>query len=155
MILQIQSNDKMPCRSNRTWFITRLAIGFFFISNFCSEGGAEIDQVLQIAKPAPHVWPNEEFEKWAFEDWAVNPNGTAETCRKRFDALLQLKIEDIDRTCHLTAGQIKKLQLMGYGDIQQIYNSFEMAKHQFDLRRQRRPKTSRSRAAGSIYPKGK
>ena len=133
MILRIQSNDKMPCRGNRTWFIARLAIVFFLISYLCSEDRAHAFQVFQIVQPARPAWSDEQFEKWAFQDWAFNPNGNAETCRKRFDALLQLKIEEIDRTCHLTEEQKKKLHLIGCGDIHQIYNSFEMAKHQFEL----------------------
>src|SRR5262245_19704209 len=67
--------------------------------------------------PVVNQWPDEQFERWVF-----NQYGSADGARRRFDSLLTLQIDDIDRTCHLTDEQKKKLRLIGHGDIKRIFD---------------------------------
>jgi hypothetical protein len=60
-------------------------------------------------------------------------DSTAAAARRRFDALLTLHVEDIDRACRLSDAQKKKLQLMGRGDIKRVFDTYEEAKHRFNL----------------------
>jgi len=104
----------------------RLALALLAVSS----GSAEVRaQAVPAARAAPvQAWPDEQFESWVF-----NNQGNALKARQKFDALLKLRIEEIDRNCRLTEEQKQKLQLMGCGDIKQIFDSFEKAKRQFKL----------------------
>jgi hypothetical protein len=81
-----------------------------------------------IALAAPQqAWSDDQFEQWVF------PQDRAAGARRRFDALLTLHIEDIDRACQLSDAQKNKLQLLGRGDIKRVFDSYEKAKHRFNL----------------------
>jgi hypothetical protein len=56
------------------------------------------------------------------------PDRTASAARQRLDALLASKVQDIDRVCHLTDAQRKKLQLAGRGDICRFFERYEGVK---------------------------
>ncbi len=85
-------------------------------------------QAIAVRAAPVQVWPDEQFESWVF-----NNEGNAATARQRFDALLKLRIEEIDRHCGLVEEQKQKLHLMGCGEIKQIFDSFDRAKRQFKL----------------------
>jgi hypothetical protein len=75
----------------------------------------------------PQKWTDQDFEEWVFDD-----DGTAAGNRKRFELLLHLRIEEIDRVCHLTNDQKKKLELMGTGEIKNVFDMYEIAKRHFN-----------------------
>lgn len=75
-----------------------------------------------------NVWPDEQFERWAFGQ-TTNAAGA----RRRFDELLAVQIDEIDRTCHLSDVQKTKLRLMGMGDVKRVFEAYEKAKQQFNL----------------------
>ena len=102
----------------------RLALALLAVCGGAGEIGAQV----AAQRAAVQAWSDDQFENWVF-----NQRGNRETCRTTYDAQLKLRIEEIDRVCHLTEAQKQKLSLMGFGDIKQIFNSFERAKHQFNL----------------------
>ncbi|HEX4589670.1 MAG TPA: hypothetical protein VH120_07055, partial [Gemmataceae bacterium] len=73
------------------------------------------------------AWPDEQFERWVFQN-----DGNAAGARRRFEALLTLQLEEIDRACHLTDAQKQKLHLMGQGDLKRLFDAYEQAKHRFN-----------------------
>jgi flagellar hook-basal body complex protein FliE len=94
-----------------------------------STGTREVRAQIPVAAAAPvQFLPDESFEMWVF-----NKQGNAATARQRFDALLKSRIDEIDGNCRLSEEQKQKLQLMGCGDIKQIFDSFDKAKRQFNL----------------------
>jgi hypothetical protein len=88
-------------------------------------GRAQQKAALRVARPI-NVWPDEQFDQWVF-------NGTVANGRQRLEAMVTLHVEDIDRACHLTDEQKKKLQLAGRGDIKRLFDGFESAKRKFRL----------------------
>jgi hypothetical protein len=75
-----------------------------------------------------NVWPDEQFERWVFQN-----DGNAATARRRFEALLTLQVEEIDRACQLSDVQKQKVGLMGHGDLKRVFDAFDNAKHRFHL----------------------
>ncbi len=73
------------------------------------------------------AWPDEQFEAWVF-----GQDRNAAGARKRFDALLALQIDEIDRTCQLSAAQKAKLHLIGRGDIKRLLDDYDRAKQRFN-----------------------
>lgn len=51
--------------------------------------------------------------------------------RQRLDRELQIRIDDIDRVCKLTAAQKEKLHLMGRGDIKRFFDDYELFRQKF------------------------
>jgi hypothetical protein len=74
-----------------------------------------------------NVWADEDFEQWVFQN-----EGNAAGARKRFETLLALQVEEIDRTCHLTDAQRQKIRLMGHGDIKRMFDAYDHAKRTFN-----------------------
>jgi hypothetical protein len=74
-----------------------------------------------------NVWADEDFEQWVFQN-----EGNAAGARKRFETLLTLQVEEIDRTCHLTDAQRQKIRLMGHGDLKRLFDVFEQVKRTFN-----------------------
>src|SRR5262245_63549041 len=94
----------------RPWLLA-LAMGLIA----CHSVQAQQEEMVQVqvqAVPAAPVIPDEQFEQWVFQE-----HGNAAATRKRLDALLKLKVEDVDRSCKLSDSQKKKLLLMGRGEI--------------------------------------
>jgi hypothetical protein len=115
--------------NTRTEFVRLRASWLLALALLAVAGGTGKVRAQVLAKAAPaQAWPDEQFENWVF-----NNEGNAASARKRFEAKLKLRIEEIDRNCQITEGQKQKLQLMGCGDIKQIFDAFEKAKHQFNL----------------------
>lgn len=82
-----------------------------------------------VIAPAPQseIWSAERFEAYFFR-W----HRTAADARKRFEAQLALRIDEIDRTCRLTEAQKAKLQLVGGGDIKRLFDGYDRAKAKFN-----------------------
>lgn len=80
---------------------------------------------VAVARP---VVPDEQFDQWVFQQ-----DRTAAGARQRLDSLLALRVEDIERACKLTDAQMKKLQLMGRGDIKRFFDRCERVKQRFQL----------------------
>lgn len=120
--------------STRTGFVhlrssSRFSWGLALALLSVAGGTSEVRAQVIAVKAAPvQVLPDEQFENWVFGN-----EGNASMTRKRFDAKLKLRIEEIDRNCRLTDEQKQKLQLMGCGDIKQIFDTFEKAKRQFKV----------------------
>lgn len=81
-----------------------------------------------VAVPvAENRWPDAQFDQWVFQQ-----DRSAERARQRFESLLALQIDEIDRSCRLSAAQKQKLQLMGRGDIKRLFDGYERAKLRFN-----------------------
>jgi hypothetical protein len=74
------------------------------------------------------VWTDQEFENWVF-----NHDGNAAAARRRCETLLKLQVDEIDHTCRLSDAQKQKLHLMGRGDVKQVFDAYDRAKHRFTL----------------------
>jgi len=72
------------------------------------------------------MWPDEQFERWVFSQ-----DQTADRVRNKFESLLNTRVDQIERTCELTLTQVRKLRLMGQGDIKRFFDTFETAKNHF------------------------
>src|SRR5439155_1350186 len=81
--------------------------------------------VVGVAVPQ-QVWPDEQFEQWVFQQ-----DRNAAGAQKRFESLLALQVEDIDRACKLSDEQKKKLQLAGRGDIKRFFDGYEKVRQKF------------------------
>jgi len=98
---------------------------------FPSAGFAADDVVIQgeiVAQPAfgQVVIPDESFELWMFG------NGKSDEGRRRLDALLQIKIDNVERSCVTTAAQRGKLALAGQGDIQRFFERVDIVRKKFE-----------------------
>ncbi len=81
---------------------------------------APIGQVLVGAR---QVVPENQIDSWVFRQ-----DRTPVAARQRQDNLLELKVDELDRVCRLTAEQKKKLLLMGQGDIKRFFDRYEAYK---------------------------
>jgi hypothetical protein len=68
-----------------------------------------------------------------FEQWVFNRYGGAGIARNRFNAALELHIDEINRVCGINDSQRKKLLLAGRGDIKRFFDRVEEAKRRFLL----------------------
>jgi hypothetical protein len=101
------------------------------LAAFAGQRAAQAQQrvVNFVAVAAPRqAWTDEQFEQWVFQQ-----DRNAAGARRRYDSLLTLHVEDIDRACQLSDAQKKKLQLLGRGDIKRMFDGYENAKRQFNL----------------------
>jgi hypothetical protein len=86
-------------------------------------------EVEEDAAPQPEqgvfVMNDMQFDQWVYG--GVNDSAA----RRRFDSLLTLKIEDVDRTCGMTEDQKKKLRLAGRGDVKRFFDRVEEKRRKF------------------------
>lgn len=66
-----------------------------------------------------------------FDQWVFGGQQNAQAARTRFDSLLKVQIEEIDRTCGLTDAQKKKLMLAGRGDVKRFLDQVEEKRKEF------------------------
>lgn len=122
-------NVTIPWRHLRAgWHVKSLALFAALLA--AGDGLAGDDDDVQ-AVPAVAVvggFNDENFDQWVFQN-----DGNAAMARKRLDALLTLQVDDVDRACHLTETQKKKLLLAGRGDIKRFFDKCDVAKRKFDL----------------------
>jgi hypothetical protein len=65
------------------------------------------------------------------DNWVFGRLGGSAVARSRFDAILALRIEDIERVCGATDAQKQKLKLAGRGDIKRTFDRVEELKRTF------------------------
>jgi hypothetical protein len=105
-----------------------LALGLTLCLSPLAPADPQQKKAAPAVQPRPvNRWPDEQFENWFF-----NQVGSAKAARQRYDSQLALHLDAIDRTCHLTDEQKKKLQLVGQGDIKTVFDHFETAKFRFN-----------------------
>jgi hypothetical protein len=115
---------RLRAHGARRFLLVLLAFGLAPV--FVGSATAVPQQKAAVAARPVNQWPDEQFERWVF-----NQYGSADAARQRFESILTLQIDDIDRACHLSAEQKKKLQLIGHGDIKRIFDGYEKAKQRF------------------------
>src|SRR6516162_8429072 len=71
----------------------------------------EDDAVVVQQPQRGFVFNDAQFDVWVFGN--MGGNGNAGVARNRLDSLLALHVEDIERSCGLTAVQKKKLLVAG------------------------------------------
>jgi hypothetical protein len=86
----------------------------------------DVAQPVQ-ARPA-FVVADQTFDQWVFGN-VRNVTGT----RLRFESYVKLRIDEIDRACHLTDDQKKKLALAGRGDLKRLFDRVEDKRRKFQL----------------------
>jgi hypothetical protein len=65
------------------------------------------------------------------DQWIFGRFGGSGGVRTKLDSSLKLRIEDLDRSCHISDLQKKKLLLAGRGDIKRFYDKIEEVKRKF------------------------
>lgn len=73
-----------------------------------------------------------EFGEEMFDQWLYRTNDKGQSQRARFDRLLELTVENVDRACRLDAGQKAKLKLAGRRDVQSFVERVEVARTKFN-----------------------
>lgn len=68
-----------------------------------------------------------------FNQWVFGGRGTEVAVRRRFESMLTVQIESIERNCPLTDDQKRKLVLAGRIDIKRFYERVDVLKKKFDL----------------------
>jgi hypothetical protein len=68
----------------------------------------------------------EQVDQWVFARF-----GGSGGARNKLDSSLKLRIEDLERSCHITDFQKKKLLLAGRGDIKRFFDKIEDVKRKF------------------------
>lgn len=61
-----------------------------------------------------------QFDRWLFSQFR-----TRDGARRQLETLLAVQLHELDAECHLTAAQLKKLQLAGRGDIKRFMDRFD------------------------------
>jgi hypothetical protein len=65
------------------------------------------------------------------DQWVFGRFGGSGGARTRLDSSLELRLEDLSRTCGISDGQKKKLKLAGRGDIKRFFDRVEEVKRRF------------------------
>lgn len=90
----------------------------------------QLQQAIQlqgvVAARPQQVWPDDQFERYVFQQ-----DQSAQRARQKFDSMLTSRVDELERTCELTLTQMRKLQLMGQGDIKRFFDNYERAKARF------------------------
>ncbi|HEY2759645.1 MAG TPA: hypothetical protein VGI75_02855, partial [Pirellulales bacterium] len=71
-----------------------------------------------------------------FDQWVFNGVGNSSQAFQQIDAQLNLRVEAIDRVCHLTDAQKLKLQLAANTDIKKFRDLYEQYKQKYQNTRQ-------------------
>jgi hypothetical protein len=87
------------------------------------------DEPEIIVQPQPAF----EMSDDNFDQWVFGGGRNAQTGRRRLESLLNLQVEDVDRTCGLTEDQKKKLTLAGRGDIRRFFVQVDEKRRKFQL----------------------
>jgi hypothetical protein len=80
----------------------------------------------QVARQVIMLSP-ENFDQWVFGGGGNN----ATQVLKQFDALVDLRLEALDRACTLSDVQKKKLRLAAFGDIKKFRDQYEQLKQKY------------------------
>jgi hypothetical protein len=93
---------------------------------------AHDDEVEEDAAPVlvqqnMFVYNEEHFNSWVFNGAGGDANGV----RNRFQSLLTLRIDYIDKVCGLSEVQKKKLHLAGDGDIKRFFDRVDEKRQKF------------------------
>ena len=90
----------------------------------------DFDDEEEVAQPVQmqraFVYTEEHFDQWVF-----NNQGSEAAVRTRFDSLLSLRIDFIDRICGLSEIQKKKLFLAGRGDVKRFFDRVDEKRKAF------------------------
>jgi hypothetical protein len=65
------------------------------------------------------------------DQWVFGRFGGSGGARNKLDSSLKLRIEDLDRSCHISDLQKKKLLLAGRGDVKRFFDKIEEVKRKF------------------------
>jgi hypothetical protein len=87
---------------------------------------AQLNANAALVGRVQQAWPDEQFERYVFQQ-----DQTADRARRKFESLLTSRVDELERTCELTLTQMRKLQMMGQGDIKRFFDNYETVKARF------------------------
>ncbi len=96
------------------------------------------DEEVEEARPANAaavriVTMNEaNFEQWIFGNMGNMGAGSAGMVHNNLDSRLELQVDEIERSCGLSAVQKKKLLVAGRGDIKRLFDRIAEVRKKFD-----------------------
>lgn len=102
-------------------------LALYAASDMSSHVSAQ-NEVLGVVVQNQFEIDEKQFDAFVFENLR-----TAAAARKRLDTLLDLRTNDVDRTCRLSEIQRRKLQLAGRGDIKNFFEQVEAVRQKFLL----------------------
>src|SRR5262245_33068344 len=106
-----------------------LATWLIVAASFGRSACAQDDDLLLAPVPQPvqeFDIPAESIDQWIFGGMMTSDAG-----RTKFNSLLTLRIEEIERFCELSDAQKRKLHLAGHGEIQQFFDRVDAIKWRF------------------------
>lgn len=116
----------------RTGRRLRLAVALLAVAAASPSPAADKAKKPAKAVDPDNVWSDDDFENWVFRQGMGPVSGGTDQVRKRFDAMLGVKVEEIDRVCRLSDGQKRTLRLLGAGDVKRVFEQYARAKREFN-----------------------
>ena len=92
-----KEEDRRPQKADAEAELARRRVAAQEAARRAAEQAAAARVQLQLAQQARQVWPDEQFERWVFQQ-----DQTADRARKRYEALLTSQVEELEQTCELT-----------------------------------------------------
>jgi hypothetical protein len=89
----------------------------------------------EVVEDVPAAAPEQQFmvADENFDQWVFGGRGAAGSNQKRFQSMLTVQIEGVERNCSLTEDQKKKLRLAGGADIKRFFERVAVLRKKFDL----------------------
>ena len=110
---------------------SRIVVAWFALALQATMGVAAPDDVEALPAAAV-VQAQFHVDDSNFDQWVFQGVGGAAKARERLTSRLKLQIDEIDRTCDLSAAQKQKLALAGRGDTKRFFDEVEEARRKFD-----------------------
>jgi hypothetical protein len=117
--------------------LTAALILVLLIASFCLPARADDDDEDEPANPQVAVQPNfvltpEIFDQWMFGGVVTHPGKSSDgQLSQRCQAVLELRINAIDRVCTLSDAQKAKLRLAASGDIKRFCDDYEQLRQKY------------------------
>ncbi|HEV3122100.1 MAG TPA: hypothetical protein VGY53_09365 [Isosphaeraceae bacterium] len=116
--------------------LTTPLLGVILLGQVASAQEPDADPFAEVEAGQPEL----AIDEASFDRWVFGQLQNAAMGQRWWDSLLVLRIDEIDRLCHLTAEQKKKLKLAGRGDFKHLLDRVEEKRRSFRLIRSDRKK---------------
>ncbi len=119
-------------RARRIGLPAGLAIVVWAIFGWTGSVRAQDDEVVE---DVPAAVPEQQFmvADENFDQWVFGGRGASTSHQKRFESMLTVQIEGVERNCKLTEDQRAKLRLAGRAYIKRFFERVALLRKKFDL----------------------
>ncbi len=121
-------------RPTRPLIVVLFAIVCMSTNSVYGQFPDDVEEGVVLAQPGNNAAIDDSnFYSWALGNDLGNMVSRNESgLRDRFQTLLSLEVDRIDRACSLSTDQKKKLQLAGLGDLERFFDQLAIRKRKFD-----------------------